>query len=153
YAAAARVHEANTPGLIRNADVSPNWLGDTGRVWYQKQNAGGSRVGVGGAGTGKASPAFDHQAVAAAADPGPAPPTPATAENLGLQTLRISADGRSLTGSTPAQRVTVNLEDRTVSTAELKPSPAGLLVSPTGRHGVKRDGDNLMLVEIATGHE
>ena len=152
YAAAARLHEANTLALIRNADINPNWLGDTGRFWYQKQIAGGSQFVLVDAATGRSQPAFDHAAVAAALNAALQPETPSSAENLGLQNLRLSPDGLSLTGSSKNRRVTLSLEDRSVTTVDLKPQEAGLLVSPTGRHGVTRDGDNLVLVEIATGH-
>lgn len=153
YAAAARLHEANTLALIRNADITPNWLGDTRRFWYQKQIAGGSQFVLVDAATGRSQPAFDHAAVAAALNAALKPETPSSAENLGLQNLRLAPDGLSLTGTSKNRQVIIKLEDWSVTTADLKPQEAGLLVSPTGRHGVKRDGDNLVLVEIATGHE
>lgn len=153
YAAAARVHEANTLGLIRNADITPYWLGDTGRFWYRKQLADGAQFVVVDSATGRCEPAFDHAAVAAALNAALSPETPGTAENLGLQNLRLSEDGRSLSGTAKTQRVTVSLDDLSVSKADLKPQKAGLLLSPSGSHGVKRDGDNLVLVDVATGRE
>src|SRR3546814_20568128 len=41
----------------------------------------------------------------------------------------------------------------TLFRSDPKPTKAGLLLSPTGNHGVKRDGDNLVLVDIARGRE
>jgi dipeptidyl-peptidase-4 len=153
YAAAARVHEANTLGLIRNADITPYWIGDSGRFWYRRQLAEGAQFVVVDSATGKARPAFDHAAVAAALNAALTPESPGTAENLGLQNPRLSEDGRSLSGSTKTQRVTVSLDDLSVVKADHKPPKPGLLLSPTGTHGVRRDGDNLVLVEIASGHE
>src|SRR3546814_14953056 len=49
--------------------------------------------------------------------------------------------------------VTVDLEHLSVETVDPTPTKAGLLLSPTGNHGVKRDGDNLVLVDIARGRE
>src|SRR3546814_9727398 len=49
--------------------------------------------------------------------------------------------------------VAVDLEHLSVETIDPKPTKAGLLLSPTGNHGVKRDGDNLVLVDIARGRE
>src|SRR5690606_1768088 len=115
---AARVHEANTLGLIRNADITPYWIGDTGRFWYRRQLAEGAQFVVVDSASGKTQPAFDHAAVAAALNAALAPETPSTAENLGLQNPRLSEDGRSLSGSTTKQRVTVNLDDLSVVKAD-----------------------------------
>lgn len=153
YAAASRLIEANTTGLVCNADINPNWLGDTGSFWYQRQTTGGSQFIVVDAGTGQLRPAFDHAAVAAALNAALAPGFRSTADNLGLLSPRLSADGRSLIGLSGAQRVTVELEDLSVTTAAIKPPKAGLVMSPAGGHGVKRHGDNLVLVDIASGRE
>ena len=151
YAAAARLHEANTLPLIRNADINPVWLGDTGRFWYQKKTAAGSQFVLVETRNGASRPAFDHAAVAAALNAALKPQAAASPENLGLQNPQLTPDGRSLSGLAQGKRVTVSLEDHAVTTADIKPQDASLFVSPTGRHGVKRDGDNLVLVEIATG--
>src|SRR3546814_7221844 len=49
--------------------------------------------------------------------------------------------------------LSVYLEHLSVETVYPKPTKAGLLLSPTGNHGVKRDGDNLVLVDIARCRE
>src|SRR3546814_2785880 len=58
-----------------------------------------------------------------------------------------------LTAVVKSKMVTVDLEHLSVETVDPKPTKAGLLLSPTGNHGVKRDGDNLVLVDIARGRE
>ncbi|MDM4769907.1 prolyl oligopeptidase family serine peptidase [Solimonas sp. SE-A11] len=154
YAAAARLHEANMLPLIRNADVSPVWLGDTGRFWYQKKTAAGSRFVLVDSRTGASGPAFDHAAVAAALNATLKPHAPASEENLGLQNPQLTPDGRGLVGSASGKRVSVSLEDHAVTAlADTKPQDARLVVSPTGRHGIKRDGDNLLLVDLTSGRE
>lgn len=156
YAAAGRLVEANLSALIRNADITPNWLGDvgdTGRFWYQQQTAHGSQFVVIDASTGSRQPAFDHAAVAAALNAALAPETPLTAEKTGLQNARLTADGLTLTALVGGKSVTVDLQAHTVETAEPKPPKAGLLLSPTGSHGARCDGDNLVLVDIASGRE
>ncbi len=153
YAAAAKVLEANLSGLIRNADITPNWLGDTGRFWYQKQTTDGSQFVIVDAATGSRKPAFDHDAVAAVLNKTLAPETPVTAEKLGLQSAHLSPDGRTLTGMVNGKSATVELESHSITTADVRVPKPGLLLSPTGTHGAKRDGDNLVLVDIATGRE
>lgn len=153
YAAAAKLIEANAPALIRNADVNPNWLGDSGRFWYQQQTVNGVRFVIVDAKTGASQPAFDHEAVAAAVNGALTPETQTTAENLGLQGVRLSDDGATLSGSFKAKTVTIKLADHSVETADLKPPKAGLLLSPTGTHGVKCDRDNLVLVDLRSGRE
>lgn len=153
YAAAARVIEANTIGLIRNPDVNPNWLGDSSRFWYQRQTAGGSQFVVVDATTGSARPAFDHAAVAAALNEALKPETPPIADKLGLQNVRLTEDGKTLTASSNGKSLTIDLQNHSVVIADAKPPKPGLLISPTGTHGVKRDGDNLVLVDVATGRE
>lgn len=153
YAAAARVIEANATSLIRNADINPNWLEGRSRFCYARQTADGAQFVVVDATDGSRKPAFDHAAIAAALNQALAPETPATAERLGLQGLRLAPDGRTLTGSVGGKRVTVDLQTHSVATTEPKTPKAGLLLSPTGTQGVKRDGDNLVLVDIASGRE
>lgn len=142
--------------LIRNEDVHPKWLGDVGatrRFWYQQQTADGSQFVIVDASNGSRQPAFDHAAVAEALNQALAPATALSAEKLGLQNANLSADGLTLTGLVGGKLVTVNLQNHSVETAEVKSPKAGLLLSPTGEHGVKCVGDNLVLVDIASGHE
>jgi dienelactone hydrolase len=157
YAAAARLIEANLSALIRNADVNPNWFGDTGRFWYQRQVADGSpeslQFVVVDANTGSRRPAFDHAAVAAALNEALTPQTPLTADKLGLQHPCLTPDGRTLTARVDGRRVTVDLQRHSVETADPQPPKAGVLLSPSGAHGVKRDGDDLVLIDCVTGRE
>ncbi|MGH8506960.1 MAG: prolyl oligopeptidase family serine peptidase [Stenotrophobium sp.] len=156
YADAARLIEANLSALIRNADITPNWLGnngESGRFWYQKQISNGSQFVVVDASTGSRRPAFDHDAVAAALNEALAPEIPLTAANLDLQNPRLTLDGRMLTALVQAKLVTVDLTNHSVETTGMKPPKKGFLLSPTGTYGAKRDGDNLVLVDIPTGRE
>src|SRR3546814_13377360 len=73
YGAAAPLIEANMMSLIRNADIVPKWLGDTGRFWYRKQTANGSQIVAVDTTTGSRQPAFDPAAVAAALNKALAP--------------------------------------------------------------------------------
>lgn len=153
YSAAAPLIEANMMSLIRNADIVPRWLGDTGRFWYRKQTASGSQIVVVDATTGSCQPAFDHAAVAAALNKALAPETPLSPDTLDLQNLQLTPNGRTLTATIKSKMVTVDLEHQSVEAVDPKPAKAGLLLSPTGTHGVKREGDNLVLVDIASGRE
>lgn len=153
YASAALLIEANLPQLILNPDVAPHWLGDSGHFWYQQQTARGSRFVVVDAKNGNRQPAFDHAAVANALNCALTPEAALTNENLSLQNVRLSADGRTLTASAESRLVTVDLVNHSVKVDPLKTPKEGVLLSPTGTYGAKRDGDNLVLVEIATGRE
>ncbi|NGY03295.1 S9 family peptidase [Solimonas terrae] len=153
YAAAAGLIEANAAGLIRNADINPHWLGDSGRFWYQQQTVDGSRFVVVDTSDGSTRPLFDHPAVADALNAALQPETPPTAERLGLQNVRIDADERTLTAIANGKPLRVDLRRHAVEITNPKSSGAGMLISPAGTRGVRRDGDNLVLVEIATGRE
>src|SRR3546814_15785542 len=80
--------EANMMSLIRNADIVPKWLGDTGRFWYRKQTANGSQIVAVDTTTGSRQPAFDHAAVAAALNKALAPEAPLSADALDPQNLQ-----------------------------------------------------------------
>ncbi|HVT36729.1 MAG TPA: prolyl oligopeptidase family serine peptidase, partial [Nevskiaceae bacterium] len=125
----------------------------SGRFWYQRHTALGSEFVAVDAKTGKRRPAFDHAAVAAALNGALKLDVPASAQNLGLQNARLSADGRKLTGVAGNKAVTADLEAHSVGMADITPAKPGLLLSPTGTHGLKRAGDNLVLVDLASASE
>ncbi|HEY1076370.1 MAG TPA: prolyl oligopeptidase family serine peptidase [Fontimonas sp.] len=153
YSAAAGLIEANLPKQILNADIVPHWLGTSGCFWYQRQTRDGVQFVTIDARTGERRPAFDHDAVAALLNEALTPDTPLSGEKLGLQNPRLSDDGRTLMALVQGRSVTIDLQARTVQTAKPAPPRAGLLMSPTGALGVRRDGDNLVLVDLVSGRE
>lgn len=153
YTAAGKLIEANTMALIRNGDIIPHWLGDTGSFWYRQHTQEGFRFLLVDAATGSRQPAFDHDAVATALNAALSPEPRLAADTLGLEHADISPDCRRLTARHGNKTITVDLVTHQVETAEPSPGKPGLLPSPTGTHGVRRDGDNLVLVEMASGLE
>lgn len=134
------------PGLMPlNSRIEPHWIGRGDRFWYRQQTTAGHLFVQIEAATGNASPAFDHQAVAAALHVA-----------AGVEVDPLALDVTAL----DAAAVVVRVEGRIyrcdpsggIAVRVSAPDP-GLLVSPDGRLGVLRHRDNLWIRDLATGGE
>lgn len=66
YDHAARLLSASQHKLVRNVNISPNWLGDGDRFWYRKETADGAIFQLVDARKLASAPAFDHARLAEA---------------------------------------------------------------------------------------
>jgi dipeptidyl aminopeptidase/acylaminoacyl peptidase len=67
YQRAERFLSANRDTYVRNATVTPTWIGEEDRFWYKRKNEAGEKEFITvDAATGKKSPSFDHESVSAA---------------------------------------------------------------------------------------
>jgi len=66
YARAEELLPWNTAERILNAEVKPQWIGDTEMFWYRRQTGEGAEFVRVDAESGECRPAFDHEKLAAA---------------------------------------------------------------------------------------
>jgi dipeptidyl-peptidase 4 len=66
YERAASLLPARVNALVLNAQVTPNWIGESDRFWYSRELPAGSRFFIVDAAAGSVAPAFDHERMAAA---------------------------------------------------------------------------------------
>src|SRR6185437_7715106 len=91
YARAERLMPYNTEPLVDHAVQHVHWL-DARRFWYVDHDSGGDHYRVMSAATGKVSPAFDQQKLAAALAKAVGKPVDAT--RLAITDIRIESSGR-----------------------------------------------------------
>ncbi len=58
--------QAKARGMVVNLPNTPNWIGDSGHLWYSKSVKGGTEFVLVDAATATKKPAFDHDKLAAA---------------------------------------------------------------------------------------
>ncbi len=156
YAAAAALLERNLQGTVKNQSVEPHWIGESGGFWYQRDEAQGTSYVRFDPKAGSRSPLFDHAALATAlaralgALGAEAKPT---ATNLGLRNVALSADLKTLTGLAGRKAVTCNLVAVSCEASDQKPAEPGLLPSPDGRRVALIRNHNLVVRDLASGHE
>src|SRR6185437_1532915 len=91
YARAERLMPYNTEPLVDHAVQHVHWL-DARRFWYVDHDSGGDHYQVMVAATGKVSPAFDQQKLAAAL--AKAAGKAVSASKLSISEIRIESAGR-----------------------------------------------------------
>ena len=151
YEAANALLEGNVKDLVKNASVTPHWLGDSQRFWYQRDGEQGSEYVVVDTASGNKSPAFDHSALAAALgkllDKEVAPGA------LGLSRLSLSADLGSLNAVVGDKALSCQLPGYSCQLADIPQPPMGVMPSTTGKYLLQARDHNLLLVEAASGTE
>ena len=132
YEAANALLEGNVKDLVKNASVTPHWLGDSQRFWYQRDGEQGSEYVVVDTASGNKSPAFDHSALAAALgkllDKEVAPGA------LGLSRLSLSADLGSLNAVVGDKALSCQLPGYSCQLADIPQPPMGVMPSTTGKY-------------------
>lgn len=137
--------------LVLNAAPVPNWIDETDHFWYRRENRDGFQFMTVDAATGKAEPAFNHQAIARMLSldlgenvlPNKLPFT-SIRYSKGLRTILFSAGKKTFECSRDA--VFCN------AMAEVVADPAAA-VSPDGKRAIFARENNLWLREIASGKE
>ncbi len=152
YHRAESLRAAGVVGLVRNLTVTPIWLPDGDRFWFQEQSATGVHFVAVDPARHVRQPAFDHgrlaaaisSATGAATDPDHLALTDLVFLDSSSQRLRFTTSGKQLTCSTSPTRC-----EASPLTA---PNRAESL-SPDGRHAVFARADNLWVRDLATGSE
>ena len=158
YLAAAAVLEGNVVGLVKNMDVEPHWLGDSGRFWYRRDTDHGHEFVVFDPSTGEKTRAFDHGALAQAINASLAPETLLEADRLALDAITIADDLSTLEASVPtaseSPRVRCTLQPIGCAAAQpVEPAPRDWLISPDGRLALFAREHNLYLKDLERGAE
>ena len=151
YARAEALDKIAVRDLVLNELVVPHWIGATDEFWYRKETAAGARFVIVDAASGKARPAFDHAALAAAI--ATASGAAATADRLPFEGIDLAPDGRAFTVVAEKRRYRCALAPVDCRPDEPPPAPPGALASPDGRWAVFERDANLWLREAATGAE
>jgi dipeptidyl aminopeptidase/acylaminoacyl peptidase len=155
YDAASAVLEVNLRGLVKNQTVAPQWSGNRGDFWYQRDEAQGVSYVWFDARKRTKTPLFDHAAMASAlrralgASVEPAP----TPTALGVTEVVVSADRRQLSAIAAKKAVVCQLQPIDCSARDMAPFPPGLLPSPDGKRAALVRNYNLAIRDLATGQE
>jgi dipeptidyl-peptidase-4 len=153
YTAAAAMIESNAEELVKNTSVEPHWIGEEGRFWYRRDAGEGHRYVVVDPRSGKKTPAFDHNRLAAALGEVYGEDATPTAENLGLEHVTLGDDLQLLTGMTETQVVSCDLAAMECETSAPPEVDRGLLPSPDGRWAAYARDDNLYVRDLESGDE
>ena len=142
----------NLQGLVTNADVSPNWIGNKDDFWYRRDAEIGGEYVIIDAKTGIRKPAFDHGRLAQTI-------FKLTGEDVNpdrLQVTGMSASEGSLavTVSVEGKLVECTLEDYICTeTPKIAAADPWLLTSPNGRWSAFVRDYNLWIRNLKTGAE
>lgn len=153
YAAAAALLERNLTGTVKNQSVEPRWIGDSGSFWYQRDEAQGTSYVRFDLKAGSRAPLFDHAALATGLARALGAEAKPTATNLGLRNVALSADLKTLTGIAGRKAVTCSLVAVSCEASDPKPAEPGLLPSPDGKRVALIRNHNLVVRDLASGHE
>jgi len=153
YRAAEALLEGNAPALVKNATVSPHWLGDDGRFWYRRDAGGGHQYVVVDPTTGERQPAFDHGKLAGALATALGDDAKPTADELGLANVSLTEDLGTLTAMAGTQAVSCDLVAMECEASVPPAVDRGLLPSPDGRWAAFARDDNLFVKDLESGEE
>ncbi len=147
----------NTSPLVSGGTVRPNWLPND-RFWYTERTADGTRFMLADPTKGNATPAFDHQKLAAAltATTG----TPVKASALPFESISLSADGRYMSFRSLGKGYKADLQNysltpddnvTTESTATSRRDAGSEILSPDGKRAAYLKDNNLWVRDVASG--
>lgn len=153
YLAASALLGSNLRSAVKNQSVEPHWIGNSGSFWYQRDEAGGKSYVRVDSRTGARSPLFDHAALAAALTRTLPSETNPTATNLGLGSVALSDDLKTLTGTAGSKAVTCDLVAVSCKVSDPKPAELSLLPSPDGKQAALIRNHNLVVRDLTSGRE
>ncbi len=151
YARAEKWLRPNVADMIKNVFVTPHWIGDEDRFWYQRETTDGHQFIVVDAATGKKSPVFDHAAMAKELTA--LGLEEVDAGDLPFTSIEYSSDLAAITFTTGDTVVRCAIEPLSCEEQDPGYEPPGLLISPDSTHGVLTRGGNLWLQDMKTGAE
>ncbi len=136
-------------GLVYNPQVRPHWIADQDRFWYRHESPSGITFTMVDAATGDATPAFDHDELAAAL--AAASGMPVEPKRLPLEKISIDAAGAVRFRAGEWDWIFAN----GTCTAAETPDPGlpGEVRSPSGTLAAFRRGHDLWLREVGSGFE
>lgn len=149
YQRAALLQGANAH-IFRNLTIKPNWINGTDVFWYERQEPEGKRFLIVDPAHRSQRDAFDHGAVAKAL--GQAIGKAVAANQLPLTDLRFDAGLRQVTFAAFGKRWRY-AEGQPDLAALGDVAKAPMLVSPDGRLGAYRKGNDIWLRDLTTGSE
>jgi dipeptidyl aminopeptidase/acylaminoacyl peptidase len=152
YAAATKLLYPNLQHTVLNESVTPHWIGDQGRFWYQRDGSDGREFVVVDS-AGVKAPAFDHQAVARALNRAIGEPDATTGFPGALSDVALSADLTTLSGRIGSKRVECDLKANACQVVTALASTPELLISPDGSQALLTRGNDLYVRNLATGQE
>jgi len=178
YLAAAKLLDASTPALVKNAKISPNWLGHSGKFWYRRDGDSGFEYVLVDSRDGDKTSAFDTAEVSAAVQaalaalalknpqadqsatanqPDKLPDTaqsqqsPAAIPELG--DVVLSDDLKQLGAVVNGKAISCQLKPVKCVADEPPEAVPGRLNSPSGKLAAFIRDDNLFLLDTASGKE
>ncbi len=151
YAAAERFLPTKLVGVVKNATVTPNWIGASDRFWYRHEGKEGDEFVLVDAESGAREAVFNRAAVAEAIEAVTGAALDSRALGVteldfdeALATVRIHVPGAVITYNRAAQTCSGKLE-RAVRPFELQ--------SPDKRFSAFCRDNNLWLLDCASGEE
>ncbi|ODU28491.1 prolyl oligopeptidase family serine peptidase [Sphingopyxis sp. SCN 67-31] len=149
YTRAAVLQGANVR-LLRNLTIRPNWINGTDIFWFERQEEGGKRFLIADVERRMQRDAFDHDAVAAALTRASGKSVAASA--LPLSDLRFDANLRGMTFDALGKRWRYGEgQPDLIALGDVAPAP--MSVSPDGRLGAYRKGNDIWLRDLTTGSD
>lgn len=139
--------EKYSPQFLRqftySTSVTPQWIGDSDRFWYQYRTSAGTRFWLVDCEARTRVPLFDHDELAALLSEACRKALDAT--NLELRNAAVDAAGKKLTFVAEGQRFQFDFETRALAAQGRAPAPPsppapGAVADGTGREGSQRGG-------------
>ena len=155
--------------MIKNAFVTPHWIGQTDWFWYRREVKSGATFLIVDAATGRSRPAFDHQQLAVALTK--ATEQAASADNLPFTEFEFNPNRTSIHFVVKDKQYDCGLQPASCSGgAPVPPEPLdvepwvsvpppvtdpneALLIAPNKRWAVRTRDNNLWFHDMQTGQE
>jgi dipeptidyl aminopeptidase/acylaminoacyl peptidase len=151
YARAEQFLPWNATKRIFNAEVKPNWIGESDRFWYRRTARDGASFVVVDPAAGERRPAFDHVRLAAALSLSTG--TPQTHAQLSFETFNFADAEAAIEFEAAGRRWRCNLASYECTEIEREEKPETEVRSPDGKWAAFVRKHNLFLREIASGDE
>ncbi len=152
YARAERFLPWNAEKCMFGMSVTPNWLENSGRFWYQNNTSDGTEFVIVDPARSTTRPAFDHVRLAAALST--ASGTPHVHSRLPLQDVVLLDGAQILRFTVDDVPWTCDLNTYTCTSDEREAqTPAGAVRSPDGKWDAFARDHNLWLRSTETGEE
>jgi hypothetical protein len=146
--ATAWLGQGSPSALVRNPFVRPTWIGSSDSFWYRRDSDKGHDFLIVDAAAGQSHPAFDEAVLSAELS---RLSVKAPAEDLPLDKLAFSEDGRSVTFEVSGEPF-----ECTIGPPHCVRQPrldSDLEVSPDGKRGIFVRDANVWVRDIPTGQE
>jgi len=151
YAAAERFLPSRLLGVVKNAGVAPNWLGDSDRFWYRRDGANGEEFVLVDAESESREAAFDRARVAQAIET--VTGAPPDGSRLGVTALEFDDERTRVEIHVPGAVISYDLLARTCTGRPERPVQPFEGLSPDRRLSVFCRDNDLWILNRASGEE